>query len=139
MANAIGRTVDIPILVRSLGHDMHRFGYHPDMTFRPGLDLMTYLDGTQGSANGHGHKYYVPWWEAAAPFTKSTNAGGRIVNHATFLNGYTIKRALKMYRDNLAKIKVNLRPKFPTCDLKVPVYNWHPGTESPDPIDCIRC
>jgi len=44
VAAAIGRSVNIPIIVRTLGHELYWFGFMPNTAFSPGLDLLVFLD-----------------------------------------------------------------------------------------------
>ncbi len=51
IAAAIGRSVNIPIIVRSLGHELYQCQLTLNNGFKPGPDLLVYLDGNL-SGNG---------------------------------------------------------------------------------------
>jgi hypothetical protein len=62
VAVAIGQQLNIPILVQSLGNDLYQVRMIPNGQFRPGQELMTYLDGNLG-LNLNITEYLSPWWE----------------------------------------------------------------------------
>ena len=98
MAAAIGQPLKIPVIVQSLGHDMYRAGMNEaDAGFRPGLELMTYLDGNL-SSNGLDdpaldvHSFLYPWWTGTHPS----------IGTPSHLCSATIESALNHYHRQLA-------------------------------------
>ena len=113
----------------------------PDRDFRPGLELMGYLDGNL-SSNGLDDPgldiqlFYQPWWDEGQMPTGKT----------PFLNSSSLKSALDHYRIQLAEAHIPFGVPHSisnlASELNKPAYTWHstvndnlPNT----PIDCTRC
>lgn len=141
MAAAVGHPLNIPVIVRSLGQDMYRVGMTPDRTFRPGLELISYLDGNLSSNGlddpGLGIKQFkLPWWTVAKKPT------GKM----SFLTMSSLKLAVDHYRDQLADALIPFGVPHTISnlanELNKPAYTWHSSVndDSPNtPIDCTRC
>jgi hypothetical protein len=141
VAAAVGQPLNIPVIVRSLGQDMYRVGMSPHGRFRPGLELMTYLDGNLSSdglddpALGF-TAFRLPWWNAAtAPTAKDS-----------YLCSATIKWALDHHRSQLATALVPMGAPHSiaslTNELNKPAYTWHESANDDQPntpTDCTRC
>ena len=134
VAAAIGRPVNIPVLVRSLAHDLYRVGYDPYDSFKPDLDLMVYLDG-ELSGNGPDDPhlrvpdYHLRWWMGTVIPTKYTE----------LLSYITIRPALHKHRKFLEDL-LNNEHQLPRLSVfNKPAYSWHPEIRSGDAPDCTRC
>lgn len=142
VAAAIGQPLNIPVIVRSLGQDLYRVGMIPDGVFRPGLELMTYLDGNL-SSNGLDDpaleiRFYAPWWD-------HPNAPTR---HDACLSLATLKSALKHFKDQLAAVMKPITVPHTirnlADELNKPAYTWHSSANDRLPNDrlpntCTRC
>ena len=138
VAAAIGQPLNIPVIVRSLGQDLYRVGMIPDGVFRPGLELMTYLDGNL-SSNGLDDpaleiEFYSPWWDSPNAPTRPNS----------FLSLSTLKSALEHYHDQLdtAMIGVPHTIRNLAHELNKPAYTWHSSVNDrlPNPSNtCTRC
>lgn len=113
----------------------------PDALFRPGLELMTYLDGNI-SSNGLDDPaldlrvHLLPWWTRATPPP---------ANPSSYLSLTTIKSALNHYRQQLEAANIPLGPphRIRTLaeELNKPAYTWHSSVNDhlPDVPSCTRC
>jgi hypothetical protein len=140
VAAAIGQPLNIPIIVRSLGQDMYRFGMSPNSAFRPGLELITYLDGNL-SSNGlddpalSARIFHLPWW------TKK-----KMPTADLFLCSATLRSALDLYRHELVATLIDCGvphhiPNYAN-ELNKPAYTWHSSVNDTlpnGPNDCTRC
>jgi hypothetical protein len=141
VAAAIGQPLNIPMIVRSLGQDMYRFGMTPNMRFRPGLELITYLDGNL-SSNGlddpalSAQIFDLPWWTKK----KMPTAG------VFYLCSATLRSALDLYRQELVATLIDCGvphhiPDY-SNELNKPAYTWHSSVNDPLPSSsntCTRC
>jgi len=112
----------------------------PDGIFRPGLELMTYLDGNL-SSNGLDdpaldiRKFYLSWWTP-----QRTRPGP-----SDCLSSGTIKAALEDYRKQVALSMARIKPPFSirnlADELNKPAYTWHSSAydEQPNTPSCTRC
>jgi hypothetical protein len=138
VAAAIGQPLNIPIIVRSLGHNMYRVGMIADHAFRPGLELISYLDGNL-SSNGLDDPalaiqvFYLPWWTEAQMLPRQR----------PFLCSSSLKSVLDHYRLQLAEVLIPLgiphRISNLANELNKPAYTWHSSINDhlPNlPIDC---
>ncbi len=137
MAAAIGRSVNIPIIVRSLGHDLYRFGFMPNTGFNPGLDLLVFLDGDLCSF-GQDHPtllvedFHVAWWRSSSPPIKYT----------AYLSFTTLKTALAKHQEYLGSIGPAQESPIPAglhAELNKPAYSWHPDIRADLDNPCTRC
>ena len=138
MAAAIGQPLNIPIIVRSLGHDFYRVGMIPDGKFRFGLELLTYLDGNLSSVGLDDpalgiQVFELPWWSRPHAPT-----GGK-----SHLCSATIISALNHYRRQLTAAVQPFGPPHKICDLSgelnKPAYTWHSSVTDDLPNSCTRC
>ena len=110
--------------------------------FRPGLELMTYLDGNL-SSNGLGDpalgiEFYLPWWTGSdAPTDKDS-----------CLCSASLQSALNDYRLQLQAALLPFRVPHSICnladELNKPAYTWHSSVndhmpKSPPTNNCTRC
>jgi hypothetical protein len=120
---------------------MYRFGMVPDGAFRPGLELISYLDGNL-SSNGLDDPalaiqvFYLPWWtEMHMP-----------IGDSVYLCSTTLRSALDHHRHKLTEAL------FPSGnphhvlnyinELNKPAYTWHSAVNDnlPNyPNNCTRC
>jgi len=118
---------------------MYRAGMNAaDAVFRPGLELMTYLDGNL-SSNGLDdpaldvHSFLFPWWKGLHPS----------IGMPPHLCSATIESALDCYRRRLADAHIPFGPPHTICDLSEelnkPAYTWHSSVNDDLPNDCTRC
>jgi hypothetical protein len=141
VAAAIGQPLHIPVIVRSLGQDMYRVGPTPDGMFRPGLELMAYLDGNL-SSNGLDdpalgiQEFYLPWW------TRDHAPTG----NSSFLCSATINSAVNHYRQRLEAAMMSFIVPHSISslanELNKPAYTWHSSANDDlpnSPNDCTRC
>jgi len=138
VAAAIGQPLNIPILVRSLGQDMYRVGMTPDRAFRPGLELITYLDGNL-SSNGlddpalNVASFCLPWWTGSKMPTNS---------QSSYLSSTSIKSAINHYRLRLAEALIPFGVPHTISnladELNKPAYTWHSSVNDDLP-NCTRC
>lgn len=141
MAAAVGQPLNIPVIVRSLGQDMYRIGMTPDRAFRPGLELIAYLDGNL-SSNGLDDPalaielFYLPWWDEAQMPTNKT----------PYLTMSSLKSALDHYRIRLTEAQIPFGvPHYISNlanELNKPAYTWHSAVNEDlpnTPIECTRC
>ena len=136
VAAAISQPLRIPVIVRSLGQDMYRVGMTPDRLFRPGLELMTYLDGNLSSNGLDDPALSVPvflftWWNGLHDLT----------GNPPHLCSATIKSALNHYYQQLANTVILIGPPHRICDLadelNKPPYTWHFSVNDHEvPNDC---
>jgi hypothetical protein len=109
--------------------------------FRPGLELMTYLDGNL-SSNGLddpalGIEFYLPWWTGSDAPTAQNQ----------FLCSASLKSALNHYRLELKAALFPFRVPHSILnladELNKPAYTWHSSVndmpKSPTPNKCTRC
>ena len=130
MATSIGRPIDIPVLIRTLGHDLYRVGLQ-STGFRPNLDLLTYLDGNisnSGPDDPHLRvtTFHLPWWTGSEVPSRETS----------YLSFMTIRRALIVHYDQVHEFDTTL-PSHPAVNK--PPYKWHQSIRSADSPDCSRC
>jgi hypothetical protein len=120
---------------------MYRVGMIADAVFRPGLELMTYLDGNL-SSNGLDdpalgiHMFHLPWW--TSPNSPTGNP--------SYLSSATIKSALNHYQRELtAAMKPFGAPhriRNLADELNKPAYTWHSSVNASlpnSPNNCTRC
>jgi len=113
----------------------------PDATFRPGLELMTYLDGNLSSHPSSKNPalfqslFLVSWWQYQHPLPG-----------LYFLCSATIKHALDHYRAQLAAARTPVGIPHSIVNLAdglgKPAYTWHSSVNDdlPNPSDtCTRC
>ena len=110
----------------------------PNGRVRPGLELMTYLDGNLSSRGLDDpalnvSSFLFSWW------TNTTDPGDGIPT----ITSATINSALNHYHDRLAE---SLTPFGPphfirdfTSILKKPAYTWHRSVTDDMPNTCMRC
>jgi len=141
VAAAIGQPLNIPPVVRSLGQDMYQFGMVSDGIFRPGLELISYLDGNL-SSNGLDDPALVirdldlAWWaEEHMP-----------TGDSFYLSSTTLRSALDHYRQELEETLIDcVAPHFGPDfinHLNKPAYTWHSAVNDTLPNDlnyCTRC
>ena len=109
-----------------------------DAGFRPGLELMTYLDGNL-SSNGLDdpaldvHSFLYPWWTGSHPS----------IGTPPHLCSATIESALNHYRRQLADAHIPFGSPHTICDLSdelnKPAYTWHSSVNDDLPNVCTRC
>ena len=137
VAAAIGQSVNIPIVVRTLSHDLYQFGFMPNTGFSPGLDLLVFLDGDLCSF-GEDHPsllvedFHVPWWRSSSPPIKYTS----------YLSFATLKTALAKHREFLRDVSpANSLPNPAAFHdvLNKPAYSWHPDVRTDLDNPCTRC
>jgi hypothetical protein len=141
VAAAIGQPLNIPVLVRSLGQDMYRVGMIPDRVFRPGLELMIYLDGNL-SSNGLDDPvlnvglFHLPWWTSLQIPT----------SQSLYLCSTSLKLAIVHYRRRLAEALIPFGVPHIISnladELNKPAYTWHSSVDDNFPNDsnhCTRC
>ena len=92
MAAAIGRSVNIPIIVRTLSLSLKRSGYKLDAGFMTDLDLVAYLDGDLRGAGPQDlgrlvDTFHLSWWYGSTTSLDS----------APYLNFDTIRAALEKH------------------------------------------
>jgi len=118
---------------------MYRAGMNAaDAGFRPGLELMTYLDGNL-SSNGLDdpaldvHSFLFPWWTGSHPS----------IGTPSHLCSATIESALDDYRRQLADAHIPFGSPHMICDLSdelnKPAYTWHSSINDDLLNDCTRC
>jgi hypothetical protein len=127
VAAAIGRSIDIPILVRTLGQNLNQNGYNPNVPFTPDAELLAYLEG---GLSGTGpddlgilvNDFHLAWWRDSIPEMEYTS----------YLSFATIHTALEKHRGYVATIYVHpqkaKRPDF-SSELNKPAYTWHPDVD----------
>ena len=107
---------------------MYRVGMSPDRAFRPGLKLMTYLDGNL-SSNGLDDPaldvkiFHLPWWTGQTmPTSKSS-----------YLCSTTLKSALDQYRLRLEEALIPFGAPHTISnlanELNKPAYTWHSSVD----------
>lgn len=136
VAAAIGRSIDIPILIRTLGQNLNREGYRPSASFAPDTALLTYLEGELGGTgpNVLGMQvddFHLPWWHRPIPQLKYTS----------YLSFATIHAALDLHRTKTKQVFINPQSKRPdrSSELNKPAYTWHPDTQRDLDNPCTRC
>lgn len=136
VAATIGRSVNIPIIIRTLGHELYQSGYQPFSHFKLGTDFLTYLDGDLSGAGRSDpdmcvEDFYLPWWRGSAPPTKYTS----------YLSFLTIGPALQKHQEYIrawpASADASKSTDF-TPRLNKPSYTWHPEINN-EVIPCTRC
>jgi hypothetical protein len=127
VAAAIGRSIDIPILIRTLGKTLFQAGHNPgELAISP--DLLSYLDAGVGArwAVDQPEAFHFAWWrEREEP------------EEDYYLSISTVRSCLKAYR----KFHPRPPPSKPDISqlLNKPTYNWHPGVHDESPNPCTRC
>ncbi len=124
MAAAIGRSVDIPIIVRSLGHDLYRFGFMPNTALNPGLDLLVFLDGDlcsfrQDHPSLLVEDFHVAWWCSLSPPVKYT----------AYLSFATLKTTLIKHQEYLENIGPAHHSPIPSASRSSPMDRKKTETE----------
>ena len=121
---------------------MYQVGMTPDSFFRPGLELITYLDGNL-SSNGLDDpaleiaSYYLSWW---IPLRTRPSPSG-------CLSSETIVAALEDYREQVGLAMHRMEPPLVirnlTKELNKPAYTWHSSAYNDDLPNtlhnCTRC
>lgn len=120
---------------------MYRDGMVPHGMFRPGLELITYLDGNL-SSNGLDDQalgileYFLPWWTSQHAPT----------NSSTYLCSASLKSALHHHRRQLeaATIPFGIPHSIRNLanELNKPAYTWHSSANDNlpnSPNNCTRC
>lgn len=136
---AAGWPVDIPVIIRTLGMDMFRFGIKPRESFRPSLELIGYLDGHLSCYGPDDPALDITlfnhnWW---------TNPK-QPRNPYEYLSHLNIRTAIMHFKKELDKnVKPNYGPR-PLTDisdqLNKPPYIWHQSINDDLPdIQCTRC
>jgi hypothetical protein len=134
---AIGRAINIPVIIRSLGHDFYRGGFNPDTNFQAGLDFLTYLDGNLSGDGSDDHnlqvtEFHLAWWTLPSAPQKYTK----------YLSFMTIRDALEVHRiqlEDIPKRTPGSAPR-PSCfPFTKPGYIWHQAVKSAEGPDCTRC
>ena len=131
MATSIRRSIDILVLIWTLGHDLYRVGLQ-STGFKPNLDLLTYLDGNvsnSGPDDPHLQvtTFHLPWW-----------TGSEIPSCETsYLSFMTICRALIVHYDQVNEFDTINLPSHPAVNK--PPYKWHQSIRSADSPDCSKC
>jgi hypothetical protein len=130
--------INIPIIVRTLGHDLYRFGFMPNTAFIPGLDLLVFLDGDLCSF-GQDHPsvlvqdFHVPWWRSSSPPIK----------YMAYLSFATLKTALRKHREYLNNVgsaqNLSISVAALHAELNKPAYSWHPDIRADLDNPCTRC
>ena len=133
VAAAIGRSVNIPIIIRSLGRDLYQSGLKQDSMFRPGVELLTYIDGNLSSyglddPNLLVTEFHLPWW--GGPRGK--------INHTTYLSYSTLTDALAEHRKQLESVGITKRLDT-LQDRNKTFYSWHPEVYADLGNPCTRC
>jgi len=132
VAAAIGRQINIPVIIRSLGHDLYRVGFNLDSRFQAGLDFLTYLDG---NLSGDGpddpnlqlKNFHLSWWTRLSAPQK----------YDEYLSFMTIRDALEVHRIQLEQIpKGTPRSASGAAPFTKPAYIWHPATKLAEGPDC---
>ena len=110
----------------------------PDASFRPGLELMTYLDGNL-SSNGLDDpalsiQFHLPWWHNQKSPTGNTS----------YLCSATITSALDhFYRQQRANALLPVEAYNLADELNKPAYTWHSSVNDELPNtpnnNCTRC
>ena len=120
---------------------MYRFGMIPNGVFRPGIELITYLDGNL-SSNGLDDPalavqlFNLPWWtEEHMP-----------IGNSLYLSSTTLRSALDHYRHELVAALIDSGVPHHILnfanELNKPAYTWHSAVNDTlpnDPTDCTRC
>ena len=134
MAAAVGLPLNIPVLIRSLGHDMFRLGMDQSKKFRPSIDLMVYLDG---NITSHGPndpslnvtEFHNAWWNGRDPPSKTS----------LIFSSSQVGLALEHYQKQLTTVPPTPFPDNSTPKLDKPSYTWHQSAQTQLPIACTRC
>lgn len=137
VAAAIGQAINIPVIIRSLGHDLYRVGFNPDTNFQAGLDFLTYLDGNLSGdgpddPNLQVTEFHLAWWT-------QSSAPQKYIEYLSFM---TIRDALEVHRIQLEKIPKRTpgsAPRPSHFQFTKPGYIWHPAVKSAEGPDCNRC
>lgn len=121
---------------------MYRVGMSPDRAFRPGLELMTYLDGNL-SSNGLDDPaldvkiFHLPWWTGSQTMPTS---------ESSYLCSTTLKSALDQYRLRLEEALIPFGVPHTISnlanELNKPAYTWHSSVNDHLPNNsnhCTRC
>jgi len=137
VAAAIGRSIDIPILVRTLGQNLNQEGYKPNASFTPDAELLAYLEGGLSGTGSDDRgmlvtNFHLPWWRGSIPQMK----------YSSYLSFATIHAALEAHREYVADVYVH-REKANRLDfsseLNKPAYTWHPEVDRNLENPCTRC
>jgi hypothetical protein len=110
-----------------------------DAAFRPGLELISYLDGNL-SSNGLDdpalaiQHFKLPWWTMIIMPT----------GDSFYLCSTTVRSALDHHRHELDKAQIGVPQHLPdlTNELNKPAYTWHStvnDTIPNNPNNCTRC
>ena len=132
MATAIGRPLNIPILIRSLGHGLYTAGLDPAESFVVGPALKTYIDGKLScygpdDPNLQVTTFHVSWWTGTDTPVLDTS----------YLTSHTIQSALRVHRTSLQQIRA--RKQSDHSGAKKPFYSWHREVWTADAPTCVRC
>jgi hypothetical protein len=107
-----------------------------DSLFRPGVELLTYIDGNVSSyglddPNLQVTDFHLPWW--GGPRGK--------VNHTTYLSYSTLAVALAEHRKHLKSAQITGYKKRHDAfdDPKKTFYTWHPEIYADLGNPCTRC
>ena len=127
----------IPIIVRSLGHDLYRLGLKPNHKFRPGVELLIYIDGNLSTYGVNDpnllvQQFYLPWWTGSDRPNKPSS----------YLSFLTLPDALAEHQRHLTNpdaIGASQRPVDLSAELSKPAYSWHPEVHADVDIPCTRC
>jgi len=137
VAAAIGRSINIPVLVRTLGQHLNENGYQPNLSFTPDAELLAYLEGdccgTRPNDPGmEVSDFHLPWWYCPDPEMDQTS----------FLSFATIHSALEKHRQGIARVNRlprNIRQSDVSSELNKPAYTWHPDVDRNSDNPCTRC
>jgi len=127
VAVAIGQSVNIPIIVRTLGHELYHSWMVLNNGFKLGLDLLGYLDGNLSRYGRDDPQlavedFHLPWWRCSLAPQKYTS----------YLSFVSVRACLKEHQKQLVNaVLKNLgkQPAEETEQLNKPAYSWHPESE----------
>jgi hypothetical protein len=140
-ATAIGQSVEIPIIIRSLAHNF--FPVHSRLNSLLFChDIIVYLDGGLPGSDSDDpglrvSDFHLPWW--LTPDTPTPKA-------SQYLNHSTIDAVLAFHLDQIKSLPVlpvgaraRTRASNPIPDFKR-TFVWHPSVEdNPPDLPCTRC
>jgi hypothetical protein len=138
VAASIGRPLDIPIIIRTLGQVLYQDGLKL-IRFSFGPDIVTFLEG--GAAMGAGAgvpdpgmqvtDFWRPWWLA--------NSAPKAADYVTMA---TISSALAHHLRAIRALPGQTPvppPKDESPELNKPAYGWHSDVVVDQASPCTRC
>lgn len=137
VAAAIGRQINIPVIIWSLRHDLYQVGFKLDNNFQPGLEFLTYLDGNLSGGglddpNLWVTNFYGAWWNNSTTPHKYTE----------YLSFMTIQDALALHcleLEILSNGGPKLNPRPAPFKLTKLAYSWHLEYKLAGGPDCSQC